>query len=53
MKNIYKYARRRITGEGVINFRGKGVVNLIDVGSAGNLPSPWKENNKLSRINNE
>ena len=49
LKKLYKYAKRRIAGEGVINFRGKGAVNLIDVGSAGDLPSPWKENNKLIR----
>ena len=49
LKRLYKYAKRRIAGEGVINFRGQGIVNLIDVGSAGKLPSPWKENNKLIR----
>jgi len=31
-------------GYGVINFRGKGVINLIDVGSDGDLPSPWMKN---------
>lgn len=39
-----RYARQRLLGEGVVNFRGKGIVNLIDVGSAGNLPFPWKSN---------
>lgn len=41
---FYRYARRRLLGEGVINYRGKGTVNLIDVGSVGDLPYPWKEN---------
>jgi len=31
-------------GVGVVNFRGKGVVNVIDVGAVGDLPSPWHEN---------
>lgn len=46
LKNFYRRLRSRFVGHGVINFRGKGVVNFIDVGSAGNLPSPWKENAK-------
>ena len=50
MRNIFKifisYAWRRLRGDGVINFRGKGIINLIDAGSAGNLPFPWNKNTK-------
>jgi len=35
---------RRWRGVGIVNFRGKGVVNVIDVGAIGDLPSPWHEN---------
>ena len=41
---FYRYARRRLLGEGVVNFRGKGFVSFIDVGSVGRLPPPWKDN---------
>jgi FkbM family methyltransferase len=50
LKSSYAYFCRRFFGEGVVNFRGKGVVNVIDVGSAGNLPFPWDIN--ASKINN-
>lgn len=32
---------RRLRGIGIVNFRGLGVLNLIDVGSVGALPEPW------------
>lgn len=35
--------------EGMINFRGKGVVNFIDVGSYGKLPDPWDTNSRFIR----
>jgi hypothetical protein len=44
LKRLYFYAMKQLLGDGVINFRGRGIINLIDVGSAGHLPSPWKEN---------
>lgn len=44
LKSIYRYSRKRIFGEGVVNFRGEGIVNFIDVGSAGDLPHPWEKN---------
>ena len=46
LKSFYKLVRSRLIGEGVINFRGKGIINFIDIGSAGNLPSPWNKNAK-------
>ncbi len=36
LESIFKY--------GVINQRDKGVINFIDVGSIGRLPSPWYQN---------
>ena len=51
LKGLYRHARRRLLGEGVGNFRGKGIVNLIDVGSAGDPPHPWWENaNKIQHL---
>jgi len=51
LKSIYRYSRERMLGEGVVNFRGEGIVNFIDVGSAGNLPYPWKENaNRIKHL---
>ncbi len=47
LQRLNRYTRRRLLGEGVVNFRGRGIVNLIDVGSAGALPSPWQENAKM------
>lgn len=44
LRNLRRLTRRRLLGKGVVNFRGQGVVNLIDVGSAGDLPHPWSEN---------
>ena len=48
LQSLYRLGRQRLLGEGVINFRGKGVVNLIDIGSVGGLPHPWSE--KTDRI---
>lgn len=44
LKRLYRRIRRALTGEGVINFRGRGIVNFIDIGSVGSLPDPWKQN---------
>lgn len=44
LRRPHQYVGRWLLGAGVINLRGKGRVNLIDVGSAGHLPSPWNEN---------
>lgn len=44
LKSSYGYVRQRFLGEGVVNFQRKGVVNVIDVGSAGELPYPWDKN---------
>ena len=39
---IVKAASRTVLRRGVVNRRGRGVVNLIDVGSAGGLPGEWR-----------
>jgi FkbM family methyltransferase len=49
LKRLYRRARRILTGEGIINFRGRGVVNFIDIGSVGSLPDPWKQNAPVIR----
>ncbi len=51
LKDLYRYARQRLLGETMVNLIGKGIVNLIDVGSAGDLPYPWKKNaNKILHL---
>jgi len=49
IRELHRYVTQRLFGKGVINFRRKGPVNLIDVGSAGTLPYPWKKNPHLIR----
>ena len=44
LQGLYRLARRRLLGKGIVNFRGRGIVNLIDVGSVGGLPYPWSDN---------
>jgi FkbM family methyltransferase len=44
LKGLYRHVAHRLLGKDIVNFRGKGIVNLIDVGSAGDLPSPWRKN---------
>jgi FkbM family methyltransferase len=43
LKKIYTSLLKFITGYGTVNRKGNGVVHLIDVGSLGDLPSPWFE----------
>ncbi len=42
-KNLYRGFFKIMFGHGKINKKGKGRINLIDVGAIGNLPSPWFE----------
>ncbi len=44
LRKVNRYTNRQLFGDGVVNFKGKGVVNMIDVGSVGNLPHPWNKN---------
>lgn len=46
LKRYAKKIKKAWTGQGKINLKGQGIVNLIDVGSVGKLPSPWEENSK-------
>ncbi len=44
VRKLTKKIRNRLTGNSVINFRDRGSINLIDVGSLGSLPEPWLSN---------
>lgn len=39
-----KWLKNTITGSSIINYRNKGVINFIDIGSMGRLPEPWFSN---------
>jgi len=53
LRRVYDYFSWQLLGKGVIKFHGKGIVNLIDIGSAGYLPHPWRENaNKIQHLLN-
>lgn len=41
--------KNRLTNQNKINFRGRGIVNFIDVGSVGDLPKPWNQNKPIIR----
>ena len=41
--------KRTLFRSGVVNRHGRGVVNMIDVGSAGGLGPPWRDNAGLVR----
>lgn len=45
---LYRRARWMVLGDRMVNLWGRGVIDLIDVGSIGALPRPWNEN--ASRI---
>lgn len=44
LKDVYRKIQKVFLGYGKIDKNYKGVINLIDVGAIGNLPSPWFEN---------
>lgn len=44
IKKISKLVSNRLSGKSIINYRGGGKINVIDVGSLGNLPEPWLSN---------
>jgi FkbM family methyltransferase len=51
LRAAYRGGRRIFLGEGVVNRGGRGVVNLIDVGAAGDLPRPWyKHADKIANL---
>jgi FkbM family methyltransferase len=43
LKKIYTTLLKALTGYGTVNRNNTGEVHLIDVGSLGDLPSPWFE----------
>lgn len=44
VRKTVKWLRNSLTGRNIINYRGNGIINLIDVGSMGRLPEPWYSN---------
>jgi FkbM family methyltransferase len=51
VKKVTKKAINRFSGNGILNYKNQGKINLIDVGSLGNLPEPWLSNsNYISRL---
>jgi FkbM family methyltransferase len=45
VKGIYN----RLSGNGILNYKNRGRINVIDVGSLGNLPEPWLSNARYIR----
>jgi len=43
-RKLAKKVSNRVSGRSVINYRGRGSINFIDVGSSGHLPEPWLSN---------
>lgn len=43
-RKLARKVSNRVSGRGVINYRNKGTINFIDVGSSGHLPEPWLSN---------
>lgn len=44
LTKVVKKISNTLRGNGIINFKERGKINLIDVGSLGNLPEPWLSN---------
>lgn len=44
VRKITRRLKNWLNGNSIINFRGQGSINVIDVGSLGNLPEPWLSN---------
>jgi len=44
LKALHRQFKQRVPGEDVINSHGNGIVNFIDIGSSGDLPTPWNKN---------
>jgi len=46
VSKVIKLAEALIKGYGRINYKGKGKINVIDVGSIGSLPAPWYQHSR-------
>lgn len=46
VKKAAKEIFNRLSGNGIINYKNNGTINVIDVGSSGRLPEPWLSNAK-------
>lgn len=44
-----KKTYNRLSGNGILNHKNRGRINVIDVGSLGNLPEPWLSNARYIR----
>ena len=49
IRRLVRGGHRRLFRKDVINRSGRGIVNLIDVGSVGGLPAPWDKHANLLR----
>lgn len=49
-KRAAELALSKVSYRYKLNYRGHGSINLIDVGSVGGLPRPWRENANLVRF---
>jgi len=49
VRKTAKWFRNNLSGSGKINYRNRGTINFIDIGSLGNLPEPWLSNAKHIR----
>jgi FkbM family methyltransferase len=54
LKSIYiKIIHSKIDNRYVLNYKNRGIINFIDVGSVGDLPDPWFSNaNKIKFVLN-
>ncbi|NJL13755.1 MAG: hypothetical protein HC913_12625 [Microscillaceae bacterium] len=42
LRKVYqKLKPKQRSGEEYVNYKDRGVINLIDVGAVGDLPAPW------------
>jgi FkbM family methyltransferase len=49
IKELRRFVEQCLMGRFLTRFRGKGLANLVDVGSAGTLPNPWNRSPHLIR----
>jgi FkbM family methyltransferase len=46
IRKFVKRLQNNLSGNGIINYKDRGTINFIDVGSLGRLPEPWLSNAK-------
>jgi len=50
IKVINKYFLSRLNPNYKLNYKNKGVINFIDIGSTGGLPEPWRSNARFVKF---